>query len=381
MVYYDWKHPEKFFFDVIEHFDGKINLTLETYTCEYFKDNQNKIKKYLEDKNEFPFSNICINILMNIEFKEENKEENKWLLPSGYCEFLPMFFPMALFYKTNNNDENENDYGDELFSFDGVNEDILEKCREYLFFNKNIRKICNSCSKDAVYNCKECDNVDFCEECHQTSKYEKLHMKKLNDNDNDKKGLCDICGKKEPIYSNNDYYCLCKDCFVDNPHRNHQLTKIEKKSNLFNDNQIIAILKKSLYYHFAVQILDRCYRSHKWIKFEKNDICQIFNCENPIIIAYIELQKIKEKTLQELKEIELEFSELFDKMIRKYFVYEFRIFDFFFRSANNIIVFGSDENCVKFCHDGIKMVKSIKNKKVCKKENNDLKLDDDIIEL
>jgi hypothetical protein len=380
MVNYDWRHPEKFYYDIIEYFDGKINSTLETYVCEYFKDNQNKIKKYIEDKDEFAFSNIYINSLINITYQGENK----WLLTFGYCEYLPIFFPFALFYKINNNNDNDDDnynnnFVDKLESFDGVNEDILERCREYLFVNKNIRKICNSCNKDAVYNCKECDNVDFCEECYQTSKYEKLHMKKLNDNE--KKGLCDVCGKKEPVYSNNDYYCLCADCFVDNPHRNHQLTKIEKRSNLFDDNQITTILKKSLYYHFAVQILERCNSSQKWINLEKDNICRIFNCENPIIMAYIELQKIKEKTLQELKEIELEFSELFDKMIRKYFVYDFRNFDFFFRNANNAITFSSDENCVKFCHDGMKMVKSIKTKNVCKKENNDLKLDDNTIEL
>lgn len=371
MVNYDWKHPEKFYCDVIEYFDGKVNSTLDIYTCVPLKDNQNKIKKYLEDKDESIYSGICINTLMNITYQGENK----WLLSSGYCEYLPMFFPFALFYKNNNKFEDEN----YLESFDGVNEDILEECREYLFFNKNIRKVCNSCNKDAIYNCKECDNVDFCEECYQTSKYEKLHMKKLYANE--KAGLCDVCGKEESLYSNNDYYCLCEDCFVDNPHRNHQLTKLEKRSNLFNDDQIIAALKKSLYYHFAIQILERCNISQKWINLEKDNICRIFNCENPIIMAYIELQGIKEKTLQELKEIELEFSELFDKMIRKYFIYDFRSFDFFFKNANNVITFSSDENCIKFCHDGIKMVKSIKTKNIHKKENNDLKLNDDIIEL
>jgi hypothetical protein len=380
MVNYNWKHPEKLYFDVIEYFDGKINSFLTTYICASCKDDQNKIKQYLEEKNEFSFSNIHINILMNIEFQGENK----WLLTSGYCESLEIFFPLALFIKEqildNDNDNEYEEYDNQkdiLESFDCINENVLEKIRDFLFWNKNSRKICNSCEKDAVYNCKECDNVDFCEECQQTSRYEKLHMKKLLDSE--KKGICDVCGKKQPDYSNKNYYYLCADCFIDNPHRNHQLTKLEKKSNLFNDDEMIKILKKTLYYYFAVQILQRCNsnKSQKWKILEKDNICQIFNCEHPVIVAYIELQKIKEDILEELKKIELEFSELFDKMIRKFFVYDIRQFDFIFRGANNIVVFGSDKNCVDFYNNSIIM---IKNKITLKEINKELKFDD-IIEL
>jgi hypothetical protein len=382
MVNYDWKHPEKFYFDVMEYFNCRINTTLTNYSCGFFNDNQNEIQNYLEKKTEDSFSDIKINILMNIDYNNENK----WLLTYGYCEWLPMLFPLFLFNENNDNENendnnNNNDYYHENYyynKFPSAKEDILEKCKDYLFFNKNMRKICNSCNNNAVYNCEECDNLDFCEECEKTCKYEKLHMKKLNCSE--KKNLCDVCGKKQSDYSNNDYYYLCSDCFIDNPHKNHKLTKIKNKSNLYDDKEMISILKKNFYYHFAIQILKRCHFINLWKNFEKNNVCQIFNCEYPIIVAYIELLKIKGKTLKELKNIEIEFSELFDKMIRKYFTSEFNQFDFFFRSSNNIVTFYSDENCNKFCHDGIKLIKN-KKKILPKKENVDINFDNDFIDL
>lgn len=362
MVNYDSRHPEKLYSDVVEYFNGKINSIFTNYTCLFFKDDQNKIKQYLENRDNYCLSYIRANILMNIEFEGKNK----WLVTIGYCETLHRLYPLTLLYDKKNH----------LYkSPECLDEDILKKVLDFLLWNDNTRKVCNFCGDDAVYNCEKCDNVDLCEKCQQlcyTKKLtvENLIVKKLTDDQ--KEGLCDICGKKEPDYLNDKkYFYLCTDCYANNTHKNHELQKIEKKSNLFNDEEVIMILKKTYYYYFATKILKKCNKSEKWKPLEKNNMCQIFNCEHPTIVSLVKSQNIKDDTLKELKKIELEFSELFDKMVRKFFVYNIDDYDYIFRASHNIILFCSDEVCENFYNNGTKMIDDKKNNPELDNDSND----------
>lgn len=358
MVNYNWKRPDLLYLDVIEYFDGKVNNILTTLIDGVHNDNQNQIKKYIENK--VPSFLIfgpptAMNMMMDVTF--ENK--NYWLLCDGCIENSPMVIPSAYFY-TNENSEEDLSYN--------VCLEILEECKTTLLHKNNMVKICNSCNENAMYTCKQCDNVDFCEECHLKNKYEKVHLKKLDP----KKitCLCDICGRHKPIYGNDDNYCLCQLCFENNPHRNHQLTKIEKVSNLLSDEEAIRALKKSLYYHYALQILQKFGKNKSWDLFEQNGICCIFNNDNSDVKECINNMKpqIKNQILGELKEIELEFSVLCDKMIRKFYVLEFRFFNFFVKNANYILLFSANANVNKFYKNGIKMIKLRQQKKEIKHE-------------
>ena len=389
MVQYDWKHPEKFYFDVIEYFGGKVNNYVLTYVNDYFADDQDKIKKHLEEIEDFQcdlYKCTYINILANITFNNENK----WILCTGCCEYFPIFYPSSLFFsakKINNENTNVDDSEDDHYeSFINVRYEILEKCINDLFYVAHNNKICNCCKEPATYTCKECDNADYCDECYNDHKYEKIHMKKIDKSYKSSKnqsktdhadGLCDVCGKCRPTYTSDKLYCLCDNCFTNNPHRNHQLTLIEKQTHLMDKDQVQNTLKKSFYYHFAIFVLKNLVFEDKknnklqnlWLNYEGNDeVCRIFSCENPAVIKFIKSKmKIKPKVLQELRSIELEFQNIFDKIIRKYFVFDFRIFEYLIKSAHDILLFCSDENAIKFYKSSLRFVSAseAKLKNVC----------------
>jgi hypothetical protein len=388
MVQYDWKHPEKFYFDTIEYFGGKVNNHMLTYVNSYYADNQNKIKKYLEEIDTFNFDFAkCtyVNILANITFKNENK----WILCTGCCEYFPIFFPSSLFFnakKVNNLDDCVDDVDDAIYdqsdneddhyeSTVNVKHEILEECLDDILFIDRVNKICNCCKKKAIYTCVLCDNADYCEECNKENKYEKIHLKKIENDVKSNGGLCDVCGITIPVYTSDELYCLCNDCFIDNPHRNHELTKIEPKNHLMDTFQVQVALKKSLYYHFSILVLENFFsknnkgdkKQQAWEMYKETDgVCRIFNCKNNIVNEFIKTMKIKDSILKELKSIELEFQNIFDKMIRRYFVYEFRNFEYLFKSAHDIVSFVSNNNAIKFYKDASAMIKSfvsLNNKK------------------
>ena len=95
MINYNWKRPDKFYIDVIEHFGYKVNFCSYTYTNVSFNDNQEKIIQYIEDKD--PFNIIsskltCMNIILNINYEGKNM----WLFREGFVENNPFMFPSSL---------------------------------------------------------------------------------------------------------------------------------------------------------------------------------------------------------------------------------------------------------------------------------------------
>jgi hypothetical protein len=352
---YDFKHPEELYKEVIEHYGGKVNK-MELWYVNINTDNQKKIKEILEDDEKVYMINnlIYVNILMNIDYENENK----WLLCRGCCNPFYGSFPHLLFNVNINDDE------------------IMASIFNYLVYYCEIRKVCNSCDNDAQYNCPDCDNMDFCEECMEVNKHEQINMKKIDQTEKSKE-LCDVCGKKVPTYSNNKYYYLCEQCFSDNPHKNHKLVKIKDNNNLMNDNEIIVSIKKKLYIHFALRILNDTGKENKWNIFETNGICSIFNNENEEIKNEINKLKLSNSLLNELKNIEMEFSQKNDRIIRKYFVYEIDKFNFLYGSK---IPFAGDKTIVDFYYSAIKIIKNTQKERDNKK-NNTISDASDLIEL
>lgn len=340
MIKYDFRHPEELYEDILEKFDCKVNKTLSVY-INTNSDDQKKIKKWI-DNNDLELLHvdnvIYINILMNVNYKNENK----WLLSKACCNPF---------------------YGSIPFSFFGnlqyiENEVLTEHIFHYLINYNEINKICNSCNKIAKFNCPECDNVDFCEDCFRSNMHEKIHLNKLNDKDEIFE-LCDVCGKNMPSYGNKKYYCLCEECFNNNPHKNHKLVKIKEKDNFLTKKELIVILKKKIYMHFAFRILSTFDKTNKWEPFEKDNICSIFNSNNKIVKENIKNVKISKKILDELKRIEKEFANHFDKVIRKFFVYKYEQFNFLY---GNKMPFTSNNSIATFYFDAINMIKKINTK-------------------
>jgi hypothetical protein len=352
---YDFKHPEELYKEAIEYYGGKVN-NMKLWYVNINTDDQNKLKEILEDNDQIYMLNnlIYVNILMNIDYGNENK----WLLCKGCCNPFYGSFPYLLFNINMNNDE------------------IIESIFNYLMYYCEIRKVCNSCDESAEYNCPDCDNMDFCEKCMEVNKHEQIHMEKIDDSEKNKE-LCDVCGKAVPTYSNNKYYYLCDKCFSDNPHKNHKLIKIKDNNNLINDNELIIVIKKKLYMHFASIILFDTDKKNKWDLFETNGVCLIFNNDNEEIKNRVKKLKINGGLITELKKIEMEFSQKFDCVIRKYFIYDFNKFNFLY---GNRIPFTGSKTIIDFYYGVLKMINDVKNKKY-NKQINSITDENDLIEL
>lgn len=360
MIKYDYRYPEDLYKDIIENFNYDVKHVLKVY-INVKSDDQEEIKKKLKNNNLelLTIDNIIyVNILMNIQYENENK----WLLCKACCN--PFFGTLP-------------------YSFLGgldllQSEELLNGIFLYLIYNNEIRKICNCCDNKAIYNCPECDNLDFCEECVKENMHEKINLTKYNEKE--KIGeLCDICGKKIPSYTNKKYYCMCEDCFQDNPHKNHKLVKINYNDNLLSDDELIIKLKKKIYIHYAYEILNKYYqydKIKKWDIYEEDNRCCIFNNKNKTVKNRVNFFKIEKRTLDELKKIELEYGNYFDKLIRKFFVYEQSQYNFLY--GDNVPLY-CKESIANFYFDAIDLINKVKYERENKKQNDIMDNNEEIV--
>ena len=85
-----------------------------------------------------------------------------------------------------------------------------------------------------------------------------------------RKIICDICYKGHAKYFGDgecNKYNICQECFVDNPHKNHKLIKLEMEKKIKSGEKTMKILENSLYMHYIVKII-RLFDSN-----ELNDLC------------------------------------------------------------------------------------------------------------
>jgi hypothetical protein len=358
MINYNDIHLHKFFTDVITYFGGVVHDVMYTYIEKGHNDNQKKIHKTIINNQ---YYRACVIEYCLIHLTYNNK--TGWIIVGGRLGVSQTYPSCYIIDKETN-----------VPILNNLSQKVLNRMKDFLIEPISPRRLCNICGEaNMLYTCLKCYNIDFCEKCSKNNFHEKIHMKKISDDNEDekyKKILCDVCCRGFAKYFGNDcndLYNICQDCYIDNPHKNHKLTKLEMDEKIKSDDKIIEILENSLYVNYTTKMLG-LFNNDEVINLCKNKkLNRIFSDEkNSDLVTQL---KIKKKVLDELKKIEKNHNERIDRIIRKYISHNYIPV---ICMCPDILIFYSNNNADNFYFKCKKMIEKSKKKINAKNDcNND----------
>lgn len=352
MILYNWKKLDVFYKDVLTFYNYNVKNNISLYTNRFYKDNQKKIKEHIENKQENSITLFFGNYELTVQyilFCINDNDENKWLFTDGIIEYSNITIPSAFFFY--NLDANDN------FAIE-KNMYSMNSCKNMLLNETNMYKICNICNEPAEYTCLHCDNFDYCETCHQNLTHKHVVMKKIENNLSEISNLCDTCGKKIATYNYNTYF-LCDSCYVNNPHDEHEMTKINN-TNLLSTKDAMENIEKILYFHYVMKFFSKIKKNLFDTFINEDDNITIFNNNSIVFSFLVEQMHISKNILKQLCEIEKKQVIFVDNVIRKYYC-KYDILSLF-KAKYNLFTFNSDSCVNKFYYNAINLIKTCEKK-------------------